>query len=600
MMFSAGDNYALVIGVGEFSKASFNLDPIDIAASDAEAVYRFLTDPVGGIFGSKAQLLVARRDPNSFVHRLFVALRWAVAGHRGEQEQATADQIQARIDRMFNSASERSICLLWFTGHGFKHGGKYYLAAKDTVREAGSKPLNAIDCDAIKKAIKNSKCRAIVVVLNSCYASEFKNEFVLDRRAAPEESAWALEMLFASHQQTANVKLRQSDKVTSLTKMLWLLTNNPSVHSDKQSKKLGLVSTSALLEPLTYAAIAADSRRSAALRRLNERLPRPAHYKDLGSGVPIARNSNSVLDLIEKRLRSRCEDFNLPQSSLSKALDVLSSIRNDGKVGWLPQTGLPKSRLSMLHIMSSEHLRRDEFASRLNKFNAIASGFTRRQSKPPLSAWMKRDYMNAKLATSSVGVAIGCSAVVLLAAICSFLAAQYAYKQAERETSAQVSKKIFAAIEACLGGKPPKSLEKVCEEGALRRRFQGEQRGAREPQVYASVEAYDKSLRESKWLKAAVERHVQTILESRGGQHAPTAMQLPSQRRDAEDTRPSLRVKEDWRTAKLRCEEIFDEKDCDARLGLVEMVLGGLRRDYLKPRKSRQPRFKEEMSPGGG
>ena len=84
----------------------------------------------------------------------------------------TVNVLKEATESFFAQAERGDVALLYYSGHGFKaRDGELYFAAAGTDT---SRPLStALDTAFLKQAMRQSRCRHIVVVLDSCYAGAF-------------------------------------------------------------------------------------------------------------------------------------------------------------------------------------------------------------------------------------------------------------------------------------------------------------------------------------------------------------------------------------------------------------------------------------------
>ena len=84
----------------------------------------------------------------------------------------TVNVLKEATESFFAQAERGDVALLYYSGHGFKaRDGELYFAAAGTDTD---RPLStALDTAFLKQAMRQSRCRHIVVVLDSCYAGAF-------------------------------------------------------------------------------------------------------------------------------------------------------------------------------------------------------------------------------------------------------------------------------------------------------------------------------------------------------------------------------------------------------------------------------------------
>ena len=83
-----------------------------------------------------------------------------------------ASVLKERIEAFFAEAQRGDAALIYYSGHGFKNrSGELYLAAYGTNTD---RPLStAVEADFLRRAMQQSRCKHIVVVLDSCYSGAF-------------------------------------------------------------------------------------------------------------------------------------------------------------------------------------------------------------------------------------------------------------------------------------------------------------------------------------------------------------------------------------------------------------------------------------------
>ena len=85
---------------------------------------------------------------------------------------APADQITRAIDDLFGQAEADDLVLLYYSGHGYRgQDGRHYLIAKDT--QPKRLLSSGIRDTFIHEAIKNSRAKHRVIILDCCFSGAF-------------------------------------------------------------------------------------------------------------------------------------------------------------------------------------------------------------------------------------------------------------------------------------------------------------------------------------------------------------------------------------------------------------------------------------------
>lgn len=142
MGIDLGNAHALLIGVGTYEYGKWS---IPVAARDAEALAEVLGTPEHCNY------------PREQIHRLTHA-------------EATRENILAALDHLaeVSRTPGESTILVYFSGHGWVHEGRYYLLPHETA------PLDvastALPAERFKEALRAIDAQRLLVMLDTCHA----------------------------------------------------------------------------------------------------------------------------------------------------------------------------------------------------------------------------------------------------------------------------------------------------------------------------------------------------------------------------------------------------------------------------------------------
>jgi len=135
-----GQRKALIVANDEYEQEE--LRNLLAAGADAEALGQVLGDPQIGEF----TVQVVRNEPSHV--------------------------IQAQLEELFSESRPDDVVLVHFSGHGLKsESGELYFAASNTrPNRLGS---TAVPADFVRRCMRESRSRSIVVLLDCCYGGAF-------------------------------------------------------------------------------------------------------------------------------------------------------------------------------------------------------------------------------------------------------------------------------------------------------------------------------------------------------------------------------------------------------------------------------------------
>ncbi|MDB4872417.1 MAG: Caspase domain protein [Gemmatimonadales bacterium] len=88
-------------------------------------------------------------------------------------ERSSYETLEA-IEDFFETAEADDVCLLYYSGHGRRHGRELVLCARNT--KTARLQATGVSCSVIKRIIENSHAKAVIVILDCCYGAAFKGE----------------------------------------------------------------------------------------------------------------------------------------------------------------------------------------------------------------------------------------------------------------------------------------------------------------------------------------------------------------------------------------------------------------------------------------
>ncbi len=137
---------ALLVGNARFPRDPHNLHLLKGPPNDVDALHDELTNTETGIFQCQQTL-----------------------------KDASARELLDAISEFFNGAGQDDTLLFYYSGHGrVDVENDFYLCARDTETQIlGSPRISGPD---LSKIVRNSPARLKIIILDCCYANEFKGE----------------------------------------------------------------------------------------------------------------------------------------------------------------------------------------------------------------------------------------------------------------------------------------------------------------------------------------------------------------------------------------------------------------------------------------
>jgi hypothetical protein len=136
------ERWAVVIGISNYDDKDW---PALYGRQDAEAIRQNLVDIAG--FPPEQTFLLTDGEKN---------------------EQATRDNIIARLTHVANNVSERGLVFVFFSGHGVSSGNETYVIPKDTRHTAYELGLTALSAAEIRSALKRALARQVMIFIDAC------------------------------------------------------------------------------------------------------------------------------------------------------------------------------------------------------------------------------------------------------------------------------------------------------------------------------------------------------------------------------------------------------------------------------------------------
>jgi uncharacterized caspase-like protein/curli biogenesis system outer membrane secretion channel CsgG len=157
------NKWALIIGVGQFMDTRIN--PLDYTAKDAQAMYRYLTDPGGGNFPSEQAFLLTNQSATTF-------------------------NLKYTLDIISKHSRPGDIVVIFISSHGtpgemdVEEVG--YLATYDTMVD--SLYATAFNMSELVSAVNNRiQAKTVITLADACYsAGSFKNVQFLKLKGAKD------------------------------------------------------------------------------------------------------------------------------------------------------------------------------------------------------------------------------------------------------------------------------------------------------------------------------------------------------------------------------------------------------------------------------
>lgn len=133
-------------------------------------------------------------------------------------------ELGPRLDTWFNTAPDRSVLFVYWTGHGEVRGSKHYLVCANSPPRMSLSPLNALETDALGAIIASSKAEKVLLIVDTCYsgagaisAVEAFNDLMRTFPPVPGRSR-ALSIIAVSH------ALERAEETVFVDRLLQVLT----------------------------------------------------------------------------------------------------------------------------------------------------------------------------------------------------------------------------------------------------------------------------------------------------------------------------------------------------------------------------------------
>jgi TolB-like protein len=149
--FSLPKVYAVIVGVSKYKNSKFNLNYAD---ADAKLFYDFLKSPSGGAIPDDRIKLITN-------------------------EEANRPTVLKYIQKVFKEANKEDMIIFYFAGHGWAEGQTMYFLSNEV--EMDNLIGTAVSQTDIENAVKVSKARRAIMVMDACHAGATKINFLASR-----------------------------------------------------------------------------------------------------------------------------------------------------------------------------------------------------------------------------------------------------------------------------------------------------------------------------------------------------------------------------------------------------------------------------------
>ena len=78
------------------------------------------------------------------------------------------------VEDFLASAESDDVCLLYYSGHGRRHGRELILCSRNT--RTARLQATGVSCSILRRIVENSHARTVIVILDCCYGAAFKGE----------------------------------------------------------------------------------------------------------------------------------------------------------------------------------------------------------------------------------------------------------------------------------------------------------------------------------------------------------------------------------------------------------------------------------------